>query len=367
MKICARPFSSVKASYLIVTAVFTATFLLTVFSNRCSDHFLARQYLQCLPTQTFRANVSLKSPKIMEQCDTRQVTVNLSTCPTCLRPGVQEIGSYLQEIDNKHFLTSDQPPNFFHLRPDVVQNLTRTFLIAPKISCPYLLIIQPTLSDRRSERDTVRRTWASVAKQQIWPNRNVNAEVKVVFAVGIQLQTGSSSSESGHGNSSYFSEQLQNLRDEASQENDILLLDLTDSYRNLTLKILSAFSWVKDFCPCVKFVLKVDYDTFVNVPLLVDTLLYFEKRLSFSIVGMIYASYNWVFREGRWEVDRSVYPMRSYPEYASGSLCVSVCLSVCLSACLSVCLSFCLFAFNNFQLVIEASLARKSLLANENI
>jgi hypothetical protein len=191
----------------------------------------------------------------------------------------------------------------------VVQGLVTDYLIEPRLDCPYLLAVQPSILERRSERDTVRSTWGSVAREQTWPNRTINAKVKVIFVVANQVIANK--------NRDRYSRQLREVRSEAEQHDDILYVNLVDNYKMLTLKVLSAFKGGKDNCPCVKFVLKVDYDTFVNVPLLVDTLLYSGNRLEFSILGSIYFGKNAVYRGGKWGVAKENYPMDTFPEYAS--------------------------------------------------
>ncbi len=42
------------------------------------------------------------------------------------------------------------------------------------------------------------------------------------------------------------------------------MIDILDSYRNLTLKHMLAYEWTIEHCPEVDFVLKVDDDTFVD-------------------------------------------------------------------------------------------------------
>ncbi|KAK3787739.1 hypothetical protein RRG08_013227 [Elysia crispata] len=108
------------------------------------------------------------------------------------------------------------------------------------------------------------------------------------------------------------------LQHEASTHGDLLYLNMQDSYFNLTLKLISAFQWVREHCTTIKFVLKVDSDTFVNVPLLLDLLMLNEKRLKYSVLGTIYTHDRTVHRSGKWAVNDSQYPPPVYPVYASG-------------------------------------------------
>lgn len=53
--------------------------------------------------------------------------------------------------------------------------------------------------------------------------------------------------------------------DENRKYEDIVVEDLHDTYRNLTLKSLRMMKWAIHKCSGVKFLLKADDDTFVNV------------------------------------------------------------------------------------------------------
>uniref|UniRef100_A0A0B7AAB3 Hexosyltransferase n=1 Tax=Arion vulgaris TaxID=1028688 RepID=A0A0B7AAB3_9EUPU len=232
---------------------------------------------------------------------------NGSECGGCLRPKVLTFNNYtFREIRLQDGMPANYSGTYFQAKTEIVKELVKQYLLVPKLNCSdvYLLAIQPSILDRQNERDVVRNTWGSVAREQKWPNRQINANVKVIFVVA-RLDRGN------------FSQQMKTIRSESDLHNDILYIDMVDGYYSLTLKVLSAFKWVKDNCPCVKFVLKVDYDTFVNVPLLVDTLLYFENRFEFTILAHAYTE-NESLRKGKWIVPWDQYPFERYIPYASG-------------------------------------------------
>jgi len=102
----------------------------------------------------------------------------------------------------------------------------------------------------------------------------------------------------------------------AREHGDLLVADFRDSYRNLTLKVLRGLRWVRDNCAQVKFILKADDDTFVNLPLLVTFLL--ERGRENSVYGFPYFSAI-VKRKGRWAVPQTTYPFSKYPVYMSGT------------------------------------------------
>uniref|UniRef100_A0A0B6ZXB8 Hexosyltransferase n=2 Tax=Arion vulgaris TaxID=1028688 RepID=A0A0B6ZXB8_9EUPU len=323
--------------FLLIAGFFIATHTLLFYLNACTQQtnnsFLCMKTsryivpdsqnhvtISELITKTMQSNKWTTEKKLNNvSCEESYRKMNVTSLSESVRSEIGYFETSLRKIEYKNNLIPDRPENFFQIKKEIVQNLVEDYIIIPNINCPYLVAIQPSLFDRQYERDDIRQTWASVAKEQIWPNRKVNADVKVVFVVARQIETDHISTVSSLENSTHIiTESGSDIYLESAMHGDILYLDMEESYRNLTLKVLSAFKWVRDSCPCVKFVLKVDYDTFVNIPLLVDTLIYFENRLENSILGMIYTAISFVSREGRWGVNSSLYPMRSFPEYASG-------------------------------------------------
>jgi hypothetical protein len=104
---------------------------------------------------------------------------------------------------------------------------------------------------------------------------------------------------------------------EAEVHGDILFVDLHDTYRKLSLKMLAGFHWLSSHCDMqrVKHVLKVDTDTFVNVDLLLQTL----ERLSRSSPLMENALMGEVLcTEYVHPHDTDIYPFHTYPPYLRG-------------------------------------------------
>ena len=69
-----------------------------------------------------------------------------------------------------------------------------------------------------------------------------------------------------------FGKKGESLQREIEPENeefgDILQGDFEDSYRNLTLKTIMGYTWMRENCPIAKYVMKTDDDMFINtVPL----------------------------------------------------------------------------------------------------
>ncbi|BFZ19524.1 hypothetical protein BsWGS_22563 [Bradybaena similaris] len=245
------------------------------------------------------------------------VTNTWASCPKCFRPTVENISKKFIEVPRSGRLFPRGPPNFFKLRETVQQDLVRNVLISPTAvcvkTCPYLLALQLSVSDHYDERNAIRETWGSVAKTKIWPHASMNADFEILFVLAHKNQTGEGRVREANTNS-----EMRLIQAEANRHGDILYLDMMDSYNNLTLKLISTLHWVRWKCPRTKFFLKVDADTFVNVPLLVDLLIYNENLLEFSITGHMYAGDKYAYRDGRWGVSKELYPLATFPVYASG-------------------------------------------------
>ncbi|GAB6020231.1 hypothetical protein CHUAL_002951 [Chamberlinius hualienensis] len=125
------------------------------------------------------------------------------------------------------------------------------------------------------------------------------------------------------------------LKAEIERYHDIIQGDYIDSYKNLSLKAISALKWMKDNCLTAKYVLKVDDDMFVNVYNLVRHLQYLSKYEEQSKKGsgtkepsgsngiihcLVWNKMN-VLRNSnsKWYVTKLEYPDDIYPPYCSGS------------------------------------------------
>ena len=118
----------------------------------------------------------------------------------------------------------------------------------------YILIIVQSAVNATERRKLIRKTWA--AKQKKLP-------IKVIFIVGINSQVD------------------QNLLEEESREfQDLLQENFIDSYNNLTLKSMFMLKYVKNFKKeeNVKYVMKVDDDSYINLMRLMDYITIMEKR-----------------------------------------------------------------------------------------
>ena len=108
---------------------------------------------------------------------------------------------------------------------------------------------------------------------------------------------------------------------EASTFNDIVQSNFTDSYRNLTYKQVLGLYWVHKFCNQSKFVIKIDDDVVVNMPLVVDHL---ENKTKNNMTTNMFEC-RYYLRDGpernphsKWYLTSDEYPFSRFPPYCTG-------------------------------------------------
>nr|KAG5713555.1 hypothetical protein BaRGS_024603 [Batillaria attramentaria] len=199
-----------------------------------------------------------------------------------------------------------QESSFFKAGQTVKNPLITRYFIEPKNLCdgpsgpPYLLVLVPSLSSHVSMRRVIRDTWGSVVRKP-WPRTSNLPKMQIVFFFG---------------KSTYDRERFV-LEKENVTHGDVVYADFHDSYRNLTFKTLTSLYWASTRCPGAKFVMKVDEDTFVNVPYLMEYLHYHQDSLAHSVVGYAHRKPVSV-RTGRWAVRFKDYPLPVFPRYLYG-------------------------------------------------
>ncbi|KAK3595071.1 hypothetical protein CHS0354_043168 [Potamilus streckersoni] len=165
---------------------------------------------------------------------------------------------------------------------------------------PFLLFFVLSLPNNTGERQAIRQTWGSVASQS---RTSFNISTKLIFVLG-RMADG------------MLPEKV--LQEEATKYKDIVQADFVESRHNLTIKMMTGLRWVKTYCPSVKYILKVDDDTFINVALFSDYLLKNPNINNTTIHGYLYPSGRLVRREGKYAVGKEELPSSEYPAYVSG-------------------------------------------------
>lgn len=169
-------------------------------------------------------------------------------------------------------------------------------LCSSKAESVLVTIMVISSPDHKVQREAIRKTWGKYGKRE---------DTVFGFLVGEPTN--------------------QTVRDELFKESeefgDIIMNKIADLYQNLSLKTLSAFSWVSLYCPSSQFLLKVDDDMFVQVPRLLNL----AKELSPSpkqpalIVGHISRAWKPVRNpQSKYYISESQYNATLYPDFATG-------------------------------------------------
>ncbi len=148
-------------------------------------------------------------------------------------------------------------------------------------------------------RFAIRSTWGEVA--------NVLQTVKVYFLLG---------------NTELSPHLEKSLKAENNTHKDIVMLNMTDSYRNLFQKSYKWFGWASQNTDC-RYIFKTDDDGYVRVLTLLDHLLDYQRTLD-SSHEVYYGNQMWdsgdVIQDPKnaWYM-YDMYPHKKFPNYMSGS------------------------------------------------
>eukprot|EP00062_Callorhinchus_milii_P010786 gi/632956042/ref/XP_007893764.1/ PREDICTED: beta-1,3-galactosyltransferase 5-like [Callorhinchus milii] len=171
------------------------------------------------------------------------------------------------------------------------------FLLVPDSRCnvnpPFLVILVTSAMNKHKARAAIRQTWGK--ETTIGNNRIVT-----YFLLG------------------YSTHYQQQLLDESLQHNDIIQQNFTDSYYNLTTKVLMGMEWVTRFCPSSSFVMKTDTDMFVNTYYLQE-LLATKNRSDFFTGDVRFNRRPKRSVNDKWYISKRDYPHPTYPPFCSGT------------------------------------------------
>ncbi|MCP9263144.1 Hexosyltransferase [Dirofilaria immitis] len=168
---------------------------------------------------------------------------------------------------------------------EIIKEMDKFLLIIVKSSPPHFL-----------KRRTIRVTWGSILSHS-------GFTIKTIFVIGRE----------------FFSEENKQLQNEINLHNDILVGDYIDSYRNNTLKFLSAVQFSFNYCHqqfTVPYAFFVDDDYLV----LMQNLIAEVKK--YSMHDRLYMGWRFDTRPFRTRfhkhrVSIAVYPFNRYPPYIS--------------------------------------------------
>ncbi|KAK7506773.1 hypothetical protein BaRGS_00002248 [Batillaria attramentaria] len=201
-----------------------------------------------------------------------------------ISPSVQRyLASNLKQLPPENFL--DKYISRYVIREGIVNTFwPRRYWHRAEQLCgddgPFLLAAVPSLASNVKERAVIRSTWGSPAYGKTWPRMGWRhlPSMKLVFVFG-RCQTPGDKAI---------------LQAEADKFGDIV-------------QTMAMLHWTARFCPSARHLLKVDEDTFVNVPLLLA-------------IGFIHTDRpSDVHQDGKWAIGNGTYLPRHYPYYTVGN------------------------------------------------
>lgn len=161
---------------------------------------------------------------------------------------------------------------------------------------PFLVLMIPVAPHNVEHRRIIRSTWGGES--------NIEGKtVKLFFLLGMHNGDG-------------VGVQRQVLQ-ESIDHHDLIQSNFVDCYKNLTIKTMVMLEWLDSYCSGASYAMKVDSDTFVNVPLLVRMLRNAPKQN--YMTGLVTQNAQ-VLRDpsSKWYLPWEVYPKPTYPTYALG-------------------------------------------------
>ncbi|KAM9860834.1 beta-1,3-galactosyltransferase 2 [Aulostomus maculatus] len=215
---------------------------------------------------------------------------------------ISTTASWMVQLVTHRETAPSTPPAYVSPGPYFVEYPNKYhFVINEPTMCkeqePFVVLMVPVAPHNRAHRDIIRDTWGSESEV-------LGKVVKLFFLLG--LHTG----ESG--------QQLQEqMLQESREHRDLIQSDFRDCYKNLTIKTMVMLEWLDAFCSGASYAMKIDSDTFLNVPKLISMLSSAPKRnyMTGLVAGMAP-----VLRDptSKWYVPEAIYPKSQYPRYALG-------------------------------------------------
>ncbi len=175
--------------------------------------------------------------------------------------------------------------------------------IQPKCNNASVMAVITSAPYHEVQRKAIRDTWCSLCNGQ---QGSKGLHCQCVFLIG---QTGDAHIQA-------------QIHTEIEQHHDILLGDYLDTYRNLSLKVLTGLHWFAHQCK-TQYLLKTDDDCFTNTPVFLDFVSIQTSTPSNLYVGNVFSTDKdtKVIREStsKWSLAKDDYAPNNYPPYASGT------------------------------------------------
>lgn len=170
-----------------------------------------------------------------------------------------------------------------------------------------LLLFVKSSPENFERRQAIRDTWGN--ESFAWSE--LEASVRVVFALGV------------HPDAQRRSGVQRALVREDQAYGDLIQQDFSDTFHNLTTKLILQFHWGHEFCPQARFLMSADDDIFIHMPNLVRYLRQLSSDRSGAKdlwVGHVHRGAPPIRRkDSKYHVPDELYPWPSYPDYTAGA------------------------------------------------
>lgn len=177
------------------------------------------------------------------------------------------------------------------------------YILEPRNKCDnqtFLLIYVHSSPENLKNRLKIRETWGNLHDLE-------NNQVKLIFTIGLSKENKINDL----------------LKLESAMYNDLLQINFSDTYRNLTIKGVNTVKWIANNCKDVIYVLKADDDVYVNTKLLTKHLklrLKEEKEDRSSILCYVHNKMKVIRdKKSKWFVSSDEFPNKYFSKYCSGS------------------------------------------------
>ncbi|KAG9266451.1 lactosylceramide 1,3-N-acetyl-beta-D-glucosaminyltransferase A-like [Astyanax mexicanus] len=183
------------------------------------------------------------------------------------------------------------------------------YLFNPKSTCAdsdvLLLLFVKTSPENFRRRQAIRSTWGN----QTYIRSELGVAVKVMFIMGVHPEQ-------------HKRDALQRkLHAEDQDHGDLVQQAFSDTFHNLTVKLLLQFRWAHAYCAHARFLMSADDDIFIHMPNLVRYLQDLSKQNVQDLwVGHVHRGAPPVRRkESKYYVPFQMYQWASYPDYTAGA------------------------------------------------
>lgn len=167
---------------------------------------------------------------------------------------------------------------------------------SPEIDIVILIF---TIHKNRLQRETIRKTWLTYAK-----NNSVDSNIRYAFLLGAPADPNMDKI----------------VKEEFDIFRDILQEDFKDVYSNLTYKTMMAYKWASTKCKEAKFVMKTDDDMYVNVPNIMITVKNHKEKLQTNVGGACHQVAKPIRdHRSKWYASKKSFPGSNYPGFCSGT------------------------------------------------